>query len=228
MQPSPTLTEDLIGPKIKLNTFRWSTVRAYEEQERGCKMSIAVNAWLRCNDEGEKTLHERTKERDEEFAGLVRRQSCLMFRVAYGVLRNSHDAEDAVQESFLKLYRGEAWRVIEDEKAFLARTVWRVALDRIASRPSHTNDIADYELLSPMKSPEEDAIEGDQSELLRYLISKLPSEMRGVLALSALEEMNSVEVGLVLEIPEGTVRTRLVKAKAELKKRFEAMTGVRR
>ena len=67
--------------------------------------------------------------RDEEFAALVERQARLMFRVAYSLLRNVQDAEDAVQEAFLKLYRGEAWRRMEDEKAFLARTVWRVALD---------------------------------------------------------------------------------------------------
>jgi RNA polymerase sigma-70 factor (ECF subfamily) len=190
-------------------------------------MTIAVRAWFECSDEREKPLHDRATEREEAFAGLVMRQSRFMFRVAYGMLRNSHDAEDAVQESFLKLYRGEAWRGIKDERAFLARTVWRVSLDRLALRPDHTVNMADLSLPSDAMSPEENAVREDESELLRYLISKLPDEMKGVLVLSALEEMNSREVGLVLEIPEGTVRTRLMKAKAELKKRFQAMKGVR-
>lgn len=190
-------------------------------------MRFAVQAGFQCSDEGERPLHDGPKERDEAFAKLVREHSRLMFRVAYGVLRNSHDAEDAVQESFLKLYRGEAWRAINDERAFLARTVWRVALDRTALRVDHTEDVLNLDPISIADSPEENAIRGDGTELLRYLIGKLPNEMRAVLMLSALEEMNSREVGLALEIPEGTVRTRLLKAKAELKKRFEATRGAR-
>jgi RNA polymerase sigma-70 factor (ECF subfamily) len=60
------------------------------------------------------------------------------------------------------------------------------------------------------------------------LIDGLPEELRQVLMLGAVEEMSSREVGLVMGIPEGTVRTRLMRAKAELKKRFEAMREVRR
>jgi RNA polymerase sigma-70 factor (ECF subfamily) len=43
---------------------------------------------------------------DERFAALVQRHSRFVFRVAYSVVRNLHDAEDAVQETFLKVYRG--------------------------------------------------------------------------------------------------------------------------
>ena len=69
--------------------------------------------------------------RDERFEEMVARQSRFMFKVALGLLRNKQDAEDAVQEAFLKLYRGNAWLRMEDEKSFLARTVWRVALDHL-------------------------------------------------------------------------------------------------
>ena len=71
---------------------------------------------------------------DEEFEGLVKRQSHFVFRVAYAILRNSHDAEDAVQETFLKLYRSQAWKKIEDERAFLARVAWRMAADRLPKK----------------------------------------------------------------------------------------------
>jgi RNA polymerase sigma-70 factor (ECF subfamily) len=167
----------------------------------------------------------RTLERDEAFAGMVARQSRLMFRVAYGLLRNANDAEDAVQEAFLKLYRGEAWRAMEDEKAFLARTVWRVALDRV---PARMDDVAGMELASAARSPESYMVEADERELLRLLIDALPEELRQALVLSAIGEMTSREVGVVMGIPEGTVRTRVMRAKLELKKRFEAMEGARR
>ena len=67
-------------------------------------------------------------ERDRLFAEMAERQARFMFRVAHGLLRSVQDAEDAVQEALLKLYRTDGWLRMEDEKAFLARTVWRGGL----------------------------------------------------------------------------------------------------
>jgi RNA polymerase sigma-70 factor (ECF subfamily) len=133
-----------------------------------------------------------------------------------------------VQEAFLKLYRGDAWRRIEGERAFLARTVWRVALDRLQNAPAHVENVAEMEIASADRSPEECAACGDERELLRQMIGGLPEELRRPLVLSAIEEMTSAEVAAILGIPEGTVRTRVMRAKAELKKRFEAMREVQR
>ncbi len=167
----------------------------------------------------------RIAERDAEFAALVERNARRMFRVAYSLLRNAHDAEDAVQEAFLKLYRGDGWRRMENEGAFLARTVWRVALDRLAPR-RETEDAA--EIAFGGESPEELAAGGDERELLRLMIDGLPEDLRQPLVLSAIEEMTSGEVAAVMGIPEGTVRTRVMRARAELKKRFAAAREVRR
>ncbi len=171
-------------------------------------------------------MQEQRARRDEAFALLVERQSRLMFRVAYSLLRNAHDAEDAVQEAFLKLYRGDAWLRMEDEKGFLARTVWRVALDRMPRREE--TDVTEMELAASGDSPEMSALDGDERGQLRRLIDGLPEELRQVLLLSAVEEMTSREVGVAMGIPEGTVRTRLMRARVELKKRFEAEQGRRR
>ena len=70
-----------------------------------------------------------TTDPDAEFTALVQRQSRFVFQVVYAVLLNSHDAEDAVQETFLKLYRNRGWQDVENERAFLARVAWRVAVD---------------------------------------------------------------------------------------------------
>ena len=166
--------------------------------------------------------------RDDEFAGLVERQARFMFRVAYSLLRNVQDAEDAVQEAFLKLYRGEAWRKMDDERAFLARTVWRVALDRAPKARDRMVDVAEMEIAASGESPEDWAAGGDERALLRQMIAGLPEELRQTLLLSSVEEMTSGEVAAVMGIPEGTVRTRVMRAKAELRKRFEAMREVRR
>ena len=66
---------------------------------------------------------------DAEFSALVQRQSRFVFKVAYAVLLNSYDAEDAVQETFLKLYRNPGWKEAINERAYLARVAWRIAID---------------------------------------------------------------------------------------------------
>ena len=172
--------------------------------------------------------HDEVAVRDDEFAGLVERQARFMFRVAYSLLRNVQDAEDAVQEAFLKLYRGVAWRRMEDERAFLARTVWRVALDRAPRALERMDDVTAVEIADGGESPEDLAAGGDERALLRQMIARLPEELRQALLLSSVEEMTSGEVAAVMEIPEGTVRTRVMRAKVELRKRFEAMREVRR
>lgn len=184
--------------------------------------------WAEYTRKGRAALKEEERAAEEEFAALVERNARRMFRVAYSLVRNSHDAEDAVQEAFLKLHRSGGWRRIEDEKAFLARTVWRVALDRLPRVGGDDRDVADLEIASSGKSPEEWAASGDERELLRQMIDRLPEDLRRPLVLSAIEEMTSGEVAAVMGIPEGTVRTRVMRAKAELKKRFEAAWEVRR
>ncbi len=182
-------------------------------------MRVGAHVWSRNLEWEERALPESKASREESFATLVTQHSRFMFRVAYGVLRNSHDAEDAVQEAFLKLYRGEAWRELRDEKAFLARTVWRVAVARSTSWHRST-DVLDSETPSDEANPEQAATGTAERALLRRMILGLPSELREVLVLSALKEMNSREIGIVLGIPEGTVRTRVMRAKTELRKRF--------
>ncbi len=159
------------------------------------------------------------------FTQLVERQSRFVYRVAYAVLRQVQDAEDAVQETFLKLYRTGAWEEIVEEKAYLARVAWRIAVDKAAQRGGRAEDEAMAELQDSGTSPEDDAIASARRKLLRRLIDALPEELRQPLILSALEEMNSREVGLAMGIPEGTVRTRMMRARAELKKSFDAMTA---
>jgi RNA polymerase sigma-70 factor (ECF subfamily) len=164
--------------------------------------------------------------RDERFEEMVGRQSRFMFQVAFGLLRNRQDAEDAVQEAFLKLYRGEAWLRIENEKGFLARTVWRVALDHLPRVADRMADVAEMQLTASGRagaSPEQCAVDEDERALLKRLIDGLPEELRQPLVLSSVEEMTSREVAEAMGIPEGTVRTRVMRARTELRRRFVAM-----
>lgn len=167
------------------------------------------------------------------FAALAEEHSPLLFRIAYSLLRNAHDAEDAVQESLLRIYRtgssDSSGAEIADEKAYLARTVWRAGLDIAARRPKRTEsldgEISDIPRNLPAAGPtaEQALAQNDERALLRRLIDALPEDLRQPLLLSAIEEMTSREVAAALGIPEGTVRTRIMRARAELRKRFEAI-----
>lgn len=162
--------------------------------------------------------------REERFRELVERQSRFVFRVAYGVLRNTSDAEDAVQETFLKLYRKGAWESIEDERAFLARATWRVAVSRLRKVRDEAPDV---EMPSAEASPEQAAIEADFNARLHRLVDALPEELRQPLALSTVEEMTSREIAEVMGIAEGTVRTRLMRARELLKKKQASLVESR-
>jgi RNA polymerase sigma-70 factor (ECF subfamily) len=155
---------------------------------------------------------------DAQFADIVNRHARFVFQVAYSVLRNSHDAEDAVQEVFLKVYRGRRWASVENERAFLARAAWRAAVDRAPKRGAELPP----EIAAPGENPEQAAISADRAALVARLIDALPEELRRPLALSTVEEMTSPEIAAVMDIPEATVRGRLLRARQILKEKLAA------
>ena len=187
-------------------------------------MGVRVQALTELVEDGRDELRcDVAMERDERFEEMVARQARFMFQVAFGLLRNRQDAEDAVQEAFLKLYRGEAWLRMENEKGFLARTVWRVALDHLPKAAERMADVAEMQLTASGGSPEQSVVDEDERAVLRRLIDGLPEELRRPLVLSSVEEMTSREVAEAMGIPEGTVRTRVMRARTELRRRFVAM-----
>jgi RNA polymerase sigma-70 factor (ECF subfamily) len=168
-------------------------------------------------------------DREIFFARVAEEHARFLYRVAYSLLRHAQDAEDAVQDALLKLYRGESWRGMQDERAFLARVVWRAALDRRAARPEISDDeAADLRVPDARPTPEFAAAAGDEQALLQQLIEALPEELKQPLLLSAMEEMTSREIGEVMGLPEGTVRTRLMRARSELRAKFEQLNAAGR
>jgi RNA polymerase sigma-70 factor (ECF subfamily) len=178
---------------------------------------------------------------EAEFAGLVERQWRFAYRVAWAVLRNRADAEDAAQEVFLKIFRARAWRGLRDERAFVARAAWRAAVDRLRGIQAHapsgtgrpgkggfgatkheeagrevTEEIADA-----ARNPEEMVAAANWAAAVHRLIDSLPEDLRQPLALSV--EMNSREIAGAMGIAEGTVRTRLMRGRQMLREKMAAM-----
>ena len=156
--------------------------------------------------------------REDLFAALVHRQTRFVYRVAFSVLRDPHDAEEVVQETFLRLYRNSAWTEMRDERAFLARAAWRIAIDR---RPKSRPVEARAGLASDEPGPEATALRAERVAAVHRLIDGLPEELRQPLALSTADELSSGEIAEIMGIAEGTVRTRLWRARQILKQKLE-------
>jgi RNA polymerase sigma-70 factor (ECF subfamily) len=84
----------------------------------------------------------------------------------------------------------------------------------------HAEDVTEMGLASGELSPEDRVVGAAERALLRRLIDELPENFRQALVLSAIEGMQSREVAEVLGVPEATVRTRVMRAKTELRRRF--------
>jgi len=168
---------------------------------------------------------------------LVNQHAALVYRLAYAVLRNHHDAEDAVQECFLRVWK---WRdrlhQVRNLKTWLARIAWTAALDRRSSRPlfSRAKDDAAaaesvLESLPDGGLAPDELVAGEQlRQLLEQMIAGLPDDLRQPLELSTVQELNSAEIAEVMEIPENSVRTRLLRARRLLKGKFAARLEVKK
>ena len=154
----------------------------------------------------------------------VEQYARTVYRVAYSVLRNHHDAEDAVQETFLRLVRHQKdWAVVRDRRAWLARVAWRVALDRRRAAPEISLEDAAgavRDLRAAGAGADEIAEREQMTALLAKLIATLPEDLRNVVTLSTVEELTSPEIAEILGVPEGSVRQRLMRARGLLKEKL--------
>jgi RNA polymerase sigma-70 factor (ECF subfamily) len=159
------------------------------------------------------------------FASLVERHSHLVYRVALAVTRNPHDAEDVAQETFLQLLRGNRWEQIEEERGYLARVAWRLAVRR--RKPRTLEQELPLEMRSRETGPEQSAMDRQLEAWLHARIDALPEKLRQPLALAALGELKLVEIAGILGIPEGTVRRRIHTARQTLRLQLQQKKGGR-
>lgn len=164
---------------------------------------------------------------DTTVEALVHQHSRMVYRIAYAVLRRHHDAEDATQETFVRVLRYSAkLREVDDPKTWLARIAWRVAVDRTKQRGwSREVSIDDAEKpvteIAATDAAADTTLEGAQlGSLLEKLIVTLPDKLRAPLILSTMEEMSPREVGATLGINEAAVRSRVFRARQILKEKL--------
>lgn len=155
-------------------------------------------------------------------AELVPAYSPMLFRVANSVLRSPAEAEDVVQDLFVRvLERREALDAILDMRVWLVRIAWNLALSRRRRIRPHQMDERFAEGLAGSSVPADHAIaEAQRMKAVLRELERLPKAERHVLLLSAVEELSTSEISAVLGKSESAVRALLFRARTRLRQRL--------
>jgi RNA polymerase sigma-70 factor (ECF subfamily) len=171
------------------------------------------------------------------FEIVMRRYNQLLYRVARAILRNDGEAEDVMQDAYVRAY--------EHLDQFAGRAKFSTWLTRIAvhealARQRHGSR---YQELDPMSeregdpmdgfavmalNPEQEASNSEIRSLLEEAVEKLPDAYRTVFMLRDIEEMSTTDTANALEISEENVKVRLHRARALLRKSLYARAGMER
>ena len=152
---------------------------------------------------------------EREFEQRLAECAPLAFRVALGVLHNQAEAEEVAQEALIRAYRH--FSQLRDPahfQAWLVRVTWRLAIDRqrSAARRERREQVALANEPLPL-TVEEAALGREFQDRLERAVDLLPEKLRRVVILAAIEGYDTRETAALLGLPEGTVRSRLHRAR---------------
>lgn len=171
----------------------------------------------------------------ERLTQIMQANNQRMFRIARSILRDSHEAEDIVQDAFIKAFTnaGEL-RDIDKTAAWLAKITVNLAKDRLRqiSRRRQLINATDHADVIPIDrdfqkdldaqtSPERHAAMSDIRQMIEVEIDRLPDGFREVFIMREIEQMSIEETSVLLSVQPATVKTRLHRAKSLLRKGLE-------
>jgi RNA polymerase sigma-70 factor (ECF subfamily) len=139
-----------------------------------------------------------------------------LYGTAYRMTRHPQDAEDLVQETFLRAYRAfDGFTPGSNIRAWLHTILQRVRVDsfRRASRRPRTVELLDD---GPAVPPAQDTLARGQEEVARALAT-VPEVFRAALVLRDVEDFSYQEIARILEVPIGTVMSRIHRGRALLR-----------
>jgi RNA polymerase sigma-70 factor (ECF subfamily) len=159
------------------------------------------------------------------FEELVRTQQHRVYGLALRMLGNAAEAQDVAQEVFLRAHRGLAeFRGDARLSTWLYAIVSRLCLNRLAGgerRLTRDGEEALSRIADARPGPDQTLEQGELAEALSRAIGELPEERRIVVVLRDIEGLAYEEIAEVLELPVGTVRSRLHRARLDLKEKLE-------
>lgn len=165
------------------------------------------------------------------FAEIVEIYKDKVFQLCYRMLGNRHEAEDISQEAFIRAYVNiHSYDINKKFSTWLYRIATNLSIDRIRKKkPDYYLDaeIAGAEGLTmysqvaaDVKLPEDEVESLELKELIQAEILKLPDKYRSVIVLKYIEEFSLKEIGEILELPVGTVKTRIHRGREALRRQL--------
>ena len=160
--------------------------------------------------------------RNEEFEGVVNAHWADVFRLGILMFADETEAEEVAQQTFFKAYT--AWDSFEGRSS--VRTwLFRIAINacprNLATRKRFQGERLDRHI--ELSHPESDPREEQMKEKVRQTLMQLAPPHRLILTLFCIEGMKHKDIARIFDVPEGTVWSRLHKAKQELKKELQAI-----
>jgi len=160
----------------------------------------------------------------EAFGELYARYRPRVYRFALKLLQNSDQAEDCTQEAFLKAGRTVGGLLEASSlRAWLFSIVRNEVLEHF--RKTRRNGQLTADDVWNGKSPHEDVVTGETTEIVQHMIGLLKSEYREVLVLREYEQMSYTEIAAVTGDSESSVKSRLFKARKALVKTLKPYFG---
>jgi len=172
-------------------------------------------------------LVERWQSGDESaFQDLIRRHERRVFRLLYRMMGSKEEAEDVAQEAFLSLHRhGHRFRREARFSTFVYRVAANAALNRRRTLGRNRNRVSElkvsqeagFDLPPAPRDPEDAAVGSEVRERVQEALLELPEDLRVAVLLYDIEGQSYQDVARVLEIPEGTVKSRIHRARSALR-----------
>jgi RNA polymerase sigma-70 factor (ECF subfamily) len=171
----------------------------------------------------------------EAFEALVRRHQLRVFRLLWRMLGSREEAEDVAQEAFLSLHRhGHRFRGEARFSTFVYRVAANAALNRrrtlgrsrARKRQLMVRQAAGTDLPASPRDPEDAAAGSQVQAAVQRALLDLPEDLRVAAVLYDIEGVPNGEIASVLGIPEGTVKSRIHRARRALRDRLRSLVGV--
>jgi RNA polymerase sigma-70 factor, ECF subfamily len=172
--------------------------------------------------------HERSDAQSLGAEELFRRHARFVARFVTRLCVRPQEIDDVVQEVFLVAHRKGGWQPGPAQPTtWLAEIALRVASDarRKNQRRDAKLELEERDAPAEQPTPYERAAASEQLGRVQQALDALPLDQRAVFVLFELEGQSSDEIAAGLGIPVGTVYSRLHKARAEFKKKYERLTG---
>ncbi len=145
-----------------------------------------------------------------------------MYRIAYRMVGDRHEAEDVVQDAFRSAWKSRRnYQAGRGDRAWLASILRRRVIDRWRKRPPPNVLSSD----SPLEVSVDgiDPLADEYSDEMQHALGRLPGELRETLLLVVVGELTHQEVANLLDIPLGTVLSRVSRARKRLREYLMAM-----